>query len=174
MKGNRYIRQALALVVVLLSMPIFHSCGIYSFSGTSIQPGIRTVSIDLFEYKALRVNPTLASEMTEGIKDKFRKMTKLEQVDMDGDLEIVGPITGYDVRATAVTSGEVAAQNRLTVSISIKYTNRRYPDEDFEKSFSAYADYPSEQSLDSVESSLCEEIVEQLCEQVLNATVANW
>ncbi|MCQ2134450.1 MAG: LPS assembly lipoprotein LptE [Bacteroidales bacterium] len=174
MKGNRYIRQALALVVVLLSMPIFHSCGIYSFSGTSIQPGIRTVSIDLFEYKALRVNPTLASEMTEGIKDKFRKMTKLEQVDMDGDLEIVGSITGYDVRATAVTSGEVAAQNRLTVSISIKYTNRRYPDEDFEKSFSAYADYPSEQSLDSVESSLCEEIVEQLCEQVLNATVANW
>jgi len=155
-------------------MPIFHSCGIYSFSGTSIQPGIRTVSIDLFEYKALRVNPTLASEMTEGIKDKFRKMTKLEQVDMDGDLEIVGSITGYDVRATAVTSGEVAAQNRLTVSISIKYTNRRYPDEDFEKSFSAYADYPSEQSLDSVESSLCEEIVEQLCEQVLNATVANW
>lgn len=174
MKGNRYIRQALALVVVLLSMPIFHSCGIYSFSGTSIQPGIRTVSIDLFEYKALRVNPTLASEMTEGIKDKFRKMTKLEQVDMDGDLEIVGSITGYDVRATAVTSGEVAAQNRLTVSISIKYTNRRYPDEDFEKSFSAYADYPSEQSLDSVESSLCEDIVEQLCEQVLNATVANW
>lgn len=155
-------------------MPIFHSCGIYSFSGTSIQPGIRTVSIDLFEYKALRVNPTLASEMTEGIKDKFRKMTKLEQVDMDGDLEIVGSITGYDVRATAVTSGEVAAQNRLTVSISIKYTNRRYPDEDFEKSFSAYADYPSEQSLDSVESSLCEDIVEQLCEQVLNATVANW
>lgn len=164
----------MALVVVLLSMPIFHSCGIYSFSGTSIQPGIRTVSIDLFEYKALRVNPTLASEMTEGIKDKFRKMTKLEQVDMDGDLEIVGSITGYDVRATAVTSGEVAAQNRLTVSISIKYTNRRYPDEDFEKSFSAYADYPSEQSLDAVEGSLCEEIVEQLCEQVLNATVANW
>ncbi len=171
---NRYIRQALALVVVLLSMPIFHSCGIYSFSGTSIQPGIRTVSIELFEYKALRVNPTLASEMTEGIKDKFRKMTKLEQVDMDGDLEIVGSITGYDVRATAVTAGEVAAQNRLTVSISIKYTNRRYPDEDFEKSFSAYADYPSEQSLDAVEGSLCEEIVEQLCEQVLNATVANW
>lgn len=155
-------------------MPLFHSCGIYSFSGTSIQPGIKSVAIELFEYKALRVNPTLATEMTEGLKDKFRKMTKLEQVDMDGDLEIVGSITGYDVRATAVTASEVAANNRLTVSISIKYTNRRYPDEDFEKSFSAYADYPSTQSLDAVESSLCEEIVEQLCEQVLNATVANW
>lgn len=172
MKG--YVRQIIAFVVVLMSMPIFHSCGIYSFSGTSIQPGIKSVAIDLFDYKALRVNPTLASELTEGLKDKFRKMTKLEQVDMDGDLEIVGAVTGYDVRATAVTSNEVAAQNRLTVSIQVTYTNRRYPDENFEKSFSAYADYPSEQSLDSVESSLCEEIVEQLCELVLNATVANW
>ena len=150
------------------------SCGIYSFSGTSIQPDVKTVTINYFEYKALRVNPTLSNDMTEAIKEKFRKMTRLEQVDLDGDMEITGEITGYDTRAMAVTAGEVAAQNRLTVTVKITFTNRLYPEDDFEKSFSAYADYDSMLSLDAVENQLCEQIVEQLTEDILNATVANW
>jgi hypothetical protein len=150
------------------------SCGIYSFSGTSIQPDVKTVTINYFEYKALRVNPTFSNDITEALKDKFKKMTRLEQVDMDGDLEIVGEVTGYDSRATAVTAQEVAAKNRLTVSVKITFTNRLYPEEDFEKSFSAYADYDSMQSLDAVEGQLCEDIIEQLAEDILNATVANW
>lgn len=155
-------------------MFMLHGCGIYSFSGTSIQPDVKSVTINLFEYKALKVNPTLGNELTESLKDRFRRMTRLEQVDYDGDLEIEGAVTGYDVKSTSVTANEVAAQNRLTVSVSITFTNRKYPEEDFEKSFSAYADYDSAQSLDAVESGLCEEIIEKLCEDILNATVANW
>lgn len=169
------LRRFMTMVtVLLLSLPLFHSCGIYSFSGTSIQPDVKTVSIDLFEYKALRVNPSLSTDLTEGLKDKFRKMTKLEQVEYDGDLQIEGSITGYDSRATAVTADEVAAKNRLTVTIQVVFTNVKYPEEDFEKSFSAYSDYDSTNSLDAVEGTLCEDIIEQLCELVLNATVANW
>ena len=108
------------------------------------------------------------------MKDKFRKLTKLEQVEMDGDLELSGAVTGYEVRASAVTADEVAAQNRLTVTVSLKFTNRKYPEEDFEKNFSAYADYDSTNSLDAVESSLCEEIVEKLIEDMFNASVAQW
>lgn len=150
------------------------SCGIYSFSGTSIQPDIKTVTIDYFEYAALRVNPSLSNDLTEKLKENFRKMTRLEQVEVDGDIEIEGSVTGYDVRATAITADEVAAQNRLTVSVKIKFTNRKYPEDDFEKSFSAYADYDSTLSLDAVESDLCEQIVTQLCDDIFNATVANW
>lgn len=167
---KRFFRTILPLFSALL----LSGCGIYSFSGTSIQPDVKTVTIDLFEYTALKVNPTLSNELTEALKDKFRKMTRLEQVDSDGDLEIEGAITGYDVRSMAVTANETAAQSRLTVSVKIIFTNRKYPEEDFEKSFSAYSDYDSLQSLDAVESSLCEEIVEKLCEDILNATVANW
>lgn len=167
---KRFFRTILPLFSALL----LSGCGIYSFSGTSIQPDVKTVTIDLFEYTALKVNPTLSNELTEALKDKFRKMTRLEQVDSDGDLEIEGSVTGYDVRSMAVTANETAAQSRLTVSVKIIFTNRKYPDEDFEKSFSAYSDYDSMQSLDAVESSLCEEIVEKLCEDILNATVANW
>ena len=153
---------------------VVSACWIYSFSGTSIDPSVKTITIDYLEYKALRVNPSLSNDLTEGLKEKFRKMTRLTQVDVDGDLEVSGEITGYDVRSQAVTAQEVAAQNRLTVSVKINYMNRIFPDEDFERSFSAYADYDSSLSLDAVEGTLCEEIIEKLCEDILNATVANW
>ena len=159
------------MTVAALSL---HSCGIYSFTGTSIQPDVKTVTINYFEYKALRVNPSLSNDLTEAVKDKFRKLTKLEQVDLEGDLELSGEITGYDVKATSVTAQEVAAQNRLTVTVKLNFTNRKYPEDDFEKSFSAYADYDSNNSLDAVESSLCEEIIEKIVEDMFNASVANW
>ena len=150
------------------------SCGIYSFTGTSIQADVKTITIPYVEYKALRVNPSLSNDLTEAMKDKFRKLTRLEQVDMDGDLELTGEITGYDVKPQAVTSDEVAAQNRLTVTVKVAFTNRKYPEDDFDKSFSAYADYDSMQSLDAVEAGLCEEIIEKIVEDVFNASVAQW
>ena len=168
------LRNLLRIAALAATVAIVSSCWIYSFSGTSIQPDVKTVTINYCEYRALRVNPSLSHDLTEGLKDKFRKMTRLTQVDEDGDLEITGEVSGYDVRAQAVTAQEVAAQNRLTVSVKISFMNRKYPEEDFEKSFSAYADYDSNNSLDAVEATLCEEIVEKLCEDILNATVANW
>ncbi len=162
------------LILILLASFVLNACGIYSFSGTSIQPDVKTVTLDYFEYKALRVNPSLSNDLTEALRNEFRKMTRLEQVEMDGDIQISGEITGYDVRASAVTSDEVAAQNRLTVTVKITFKNKLYPEEDFEKSFSQYADYDSTNSLDAVESGLCAEINKKLIEDIFNATVANW
>lgn len=171
MKTRIFHSVALACVCLMLT-----SCGVvkYSFSGTSIQPDVQTITINYFEYKALTVNPQLSNQMTEAMKDKFRKLTKLEQVDMDGDLEIYGEITGYSVSATAVTADEMAAQNRLTVTVKVQFSNRKYPEDDFENSFSAYADFDSSQLLASVQDSLCEEIVDKLVEDIFNASVAQW
>ena len=126
------MRRITIAVLIAVSF-LLGGCSIvkYSFSGTSIQPDVKTVTINFFEYKALKVNPTLSNDLTEAMKDKFRKLTKLEQVDIDGDLEISGAVTGYDVRAAAVTANEVAAMNRLTVTASLKFTNMKYPEEDF-------------------------------------------
>ena len=170
------ISSALGVIFALVVAAfMFGSCGIYSFTGTSIQTDVKTVTINYFEYKALKVNPSLSNQMTEALQDKFLKLTKLEQVDMDGDLEILGAVTGYDVKATAVTANEQAAQNRLTVTVKVTFINRKYPEDDFQdKSFSAYADFDAMQSLDAVESTLCDEIVEKLCEDIFNATVAQW
>ncbi len=161
------------IIIIALTLLSLTGCGIYSFTGTSIQPDVKSVVINYFEYKALRVNPSLSNEMTEALKDQFKRLTKLEEVDMDGDLEIVGEIIGYDVKATAITADEVAAQNRLTVGVKIYFTNRKYPEDDFEKSFSAYADFDAMQPLDAVEATLCEEIIEKLVDDIFNSTVAN-
>ena len=172
----RKIFSSLGVVAALVVTAfIVHSCGIYSFTGTSIQPDVKTVTINYFEYLAPKVNPSLSNLLTEQMKDKFLRLTKLEQVDIDGDLEILGAVTGYDVKASAITANEQAAQNRLTVTVKISFVNRKYPEDDFQdKSFSAYADFDASSSLDAVEATLCEEIVEQLCEDIFNSTVANW
>jgi hypothetical protein len=162
-------------LLLLLLLPLA-ACGIvkYSFSGTSIQADVKTITIPYVEYKALRVNPSLSSDLTQALQDKYRKLTSLEQVDLDGDLEVVCEITGYDIQATAVTADEVAAQNRLTVTVKCVFTNRKYPEDNIDKSFSAYADYDSTQALEAVEGTLCEEIIDKLCEDIFNATVAQW
>jgi len=150
------------------------SCGIYSFTGTNIQTDVKTITIPFVEYKALRVNPSLSNDLTEALQDKFRKLTTLEQVDEDGDLELVCEVTGYDVKAVAITAGEVAAQNRLTVTVKIEFSNKKYPEDDVSQSFSAYEDFDSAQSLDAVEGTLCETIIEKIVEDIFNATVAQW
>ncbi len=165
---NKILIYIIALVCVV-------SCGIYSFSGTSIQSDVKTITINYFDYKALKVNPTLSNDLTEALRNQFRKMTNLEQVDMDGDLEITGEITNYDVKATAITAGDVASQNRLTVSVKVSFVNRKHPEDDFtNKSFSAYSDFDATNSLDAVESTLVSEIIEKLVDDIFNASVAQW
>ena len=169
------MKRPARILSILLSALVLSACGIYSFSGTSIQNDINTINIDFFEYKAQRVNPTLSNDLTEALRTRFRRMTRLEQVEQDGDMEITGEITGYNVAPAAVTANEVAARNRLTITVSVNFMNRKYPEDDFSaKSFSAYSEYDSVNSLDAVESTLCTEIIDQLIEDIFNATVAQW
>ncbi len=169
------MRSLVLKIMVLAALALAVSaCGIYSFTGTSIQPDIKTVTINYFEYKAVKVNPSLSTSLTEELKSKYRSMTKLEQVEADGDLEIEGEVTGYDYKPTAVTAREIAEKMRLTVTVKIKFTNRKYPEEDFEKSFSAFGDYEAALPLESVQDDLCKTIVETIVNDIMNATVANW
>ena len=132
------------ILIIIAALLCLAGCRIvkYSFTGTSIDPDVHTISIPTFEYKALRVNPSLANDLSEELRTRFRRMTSLEQVERDGDLEISGEISGYDVQASAVSANEVATQNRLTVSVRVNFENVKHPEESFDgKSFSAYADY---------------------------------
>ncbi|MBO5764635.1 MAG: LptE family protein [Bacteroidales bacterium] len=160
---------------MLALLPIVAACGIYSFSGTSIAPDVKTVSSYTIENRAMKVNPALSNTITNALQDKFRRLTKLEMLPEGGDLEISGMITNYDVTPTAITSNEVASQNRLTITVKITYVNNKYEKESFkDKSFAAFQDYDFNMSLDAVEASLCDDIVEILVEDIFNATVANW
>lgn len=168
---KRALRLLPALVALVLSVS---GCWLYSFSGTSIQPDVKSICIEPVENKAMKINPSLATNLFEAMCDKYKKLTKLEQVEDGGDLYVLATIESYQVSAAAVTADEVAALNRLTVTVKVKFVNEKHPEDNFEKSFAAYEDYNSENSLDAVEGSLCDTIIEKIVEDIFNATVANW
>ena len=175
MASGKFFTYFLRTAAFLVTGMAAQSCGIYSFSGTSIQPDVHSITVNFIENRALLVNPELSNLLTEELIDKYRKLTSLEILDEGGDLEVGGEIVGYDVRPTAVTADEVAAQNRLTITVKMYYVNNKHPEENFEqKSFTAYEDYDSTQSLDAVQSTLCQNIVEIIVEDIFNSTVANW
>ncbi len=173
-KMKRIFKILLLLTALFLTACLATGCWIYSFSGTSIQPDVETICVEPVQNRALKINPSLANSLHEALTDKYRKLTRLEQVEDAGDLYVLAVIEGYDVSPTAITADEVAAKNRLTVTVKVKFINEKYPEENFEKNFAAYEDYNSERSLDEVESMLCDTIIEKIVEDIFNATVANW
>ncbi len=164
-------KTSIALFVTLI---MAQSCSWYSFSGTSIAPDVKSITIDYIQNRAMRVNPSLSNTLTEALKDKYKKLTSLRLDPSNGDLFVEGDIVAYETTSLAVTAQEVASQNRLTITIKIKFTNNKYPKENFEKTYAQFMDYPSTSSLDQVEARLVDAIVEKLVEDVFNATVANW
>lgn len=163
-------------LLVCLGLLIATACSIsYKFNGASIDyTKVKTIMISDFTNQASYVNPTLAPEFTEELKDIYIRQTRLEQVTSNGDLALEGEVTGYDFTPMAVKEDALASQTRLTITIRVRYMNNTNPDEDFEQSFSAYREFDSNLMLQQVESSLCAEIIEEIVDQVYNATVANW
>ena len=163
-------------LLVCLCLLIATACSIsYKFNGASIDyTKVKTIMISDFTNQASYVNPTLAPEFTEELKDIYIRQTRLEQVMSNGDLALEGEVTGYDFTPMAVKEDALASQTRLTITVRVRYMNNTNPDEDFEQSFSAYREFDSNLMVQQVESSLCAEIIEEIVDQVYNATVANW
>lgn len=167
-KSMRYLLMLTAVVVVL------SGCGVYSFTGASIPPEAKTVSIAYFPNNARLVNETLSQSFTDAMKDKFLSQTNLILLDSDGDLAFSGSITGYNTKPLAIQSNETAALNRLTITVKVKFENRFDPAMNFETTFSQYNDYPSDQQLSTVAEGLIEEINGFLVEDIFNKAVVNW
>ena len=161
-------------VLVLLFLLMQTSCGIYSFSGASIDPNIKTFSVDYFNNQASIVNPTLSQSLTEALKDKFLSRTSLTLIDSNGDMEFSGVITNYNTTPQAITGDQTAAMNRLTISIRVTYRNAIDEKSNFTKTYSIYQDYDSSLSLNDVEGTLVDEIVTQLVDDIFNETAVNW
>jgi hypothetical protein len=145
----------------------------YSFTGASISPEIKTVSIEYFPNHALLVNPSLSQYFTEELKDRFVNQTNLELVTEDGDLQFSGEIVSYKTSPAAI-QGDMASQTRLTIAIGVKFVNTKDDTQDFDKNFSSYTDFPSSQSLDEVEDEAVSEITEKIIDDIFNASVSNW
>lgn len=163
-------------LILPLWIVLITACTIsYKFNGASIDyTKIKSITIRDFTNQASYVNPTLAPQFTDDLKDIYTRQTRLQMAQNDGDLELEGEITGYEFAPMAVKEDALSSQTRLTVTIRVRYINNVNPDEDFEQSFSAYREYDNTSLLQDVESDLCDEITEEIIDQIYNATVANW
>ncbi len=166
------------LLSVLLCSVVFTACKVtYSFTGASITPNVKTFSVYYFPNRAKLVNPNLSQLLTQGpdgLENKLIKQTSLNQIKENGDLEFSGQITEYDVKPMNISQGDLAAQNRLTISIKVKYTNNKDHEQDWEKTFTEYEDFDSNRSLSDAEDALVTEIIKKLADDIFNASVANW
>ena len=146
----------------------------YGFTGASVSPDIKTFSVRYFPNQAPNVNPSLSQTFTEKLKDKIVSQASLSHTDKQADLIFEGSITGYSIQPIAIQANETAAQNRLTITISIKFTNQKNEKQNFETSFSRYADYNSQENLATVEPQLITTITDQIVDDVFNRVFINW
>lgn len=163
-------------IISLLTIMLLASCtGGYSFTGASIPPGAKTISVATFPNFASNINPQLSQKLTDELTQLFSSQTQLSVLnDGEGDLQLSGQITGYETRASALSSSDEVSMNRLTITIKVKFVNTLDPDADFEQQFSRYRDYAASLDFSSVENSLMSEIVSELCEDIFNKAVVNW
>ena len=147
--------------------------GGYSLSGASIPEAAKTFSVAYFPNNAPMVSPTLSTMLTEALKDKFSRQTKLQMVEEGGDFAFEGEITGY-ASTTASVSDDYALLNRLTITVRVKFTNAVDPNASFVQTFSQFTEYDSQQLLTDIQTSLDEEIVNQLVTDIFMASASNW
>lgn len=168
-------KLTICLLPFAFCLIIISSCKVnYSFSGTSVSPDVKTVSIQYFRNNASLAPPTISQSLTEALKDIFTSQTKLGLVSQNGDLNFDGEIIGYATAPVAIQSNDQAALNRLTITVNVKFSNAKDEKQNFETTFSRYAEYSSSQSLSAVQSGLIDQINKQLVQDIFNKAMINW
>ena len=162
-------------ILFIFNTPFFiSSCGIYSFSGTNLSPDLKTFSIVNFTMGTAGGPANLPQRLTEQLKEYFQKNTSLTSLPSGGDLILEGSITGYDVTPAAPTANDQAGLNRLNVTVQVRFTNGKDETKNFDQSFTYYADFPQDQTLDQNEARLLPTIQENLIQQIFNKSAADW
>jgi hypothetical protein len=172
----RIYKQVL-IVTICSIIPI--SCGIYSFTGSSIPSGVETFQVNYFENTAggrpgSTIEPGLDRDFTIALQDLIVNQTSLNLVNEGGDIIYSGEITEYSVTPMAATAEIKAAQNRLTMSVKVSYENALNEEDNIEKSFSFYYDFPGNLQVYDIKDSALEEIFERITQDIFNETLAKW
>ena len=151
----------------------FSSCGIYNFTGGSTG-NAKTFQVNFFQNRAPLIEPGMDRDFTFYLQDLIHNQTNLSLTTTNGDLVYEGEIVNFTIAPMAANAEQRAAQNRLTVTINVRFTNIKESDKDFEKSFSHYYDFPANMQLSAVKATAFEAIFERIGQDIFNASLANW
>ena len=167
------------ILIIAIGSSMVVSCGIYSFTGSSIPVGVETFQVDYFENTAggkpgSTIEPGLDRDFTIALQDLIVNQTSLNLVNEGGDIIYSGEIVEYSVTPMAATAEIKAAQNRLTMAVMVSYENQRNEEDNIEKRFSFYYDFPGNLQVYDIRDSALEEIFERITQDILNETLAKW
>lgn len=164
--------KGLALMLSLLLM----GCTIsYKFNGASINYDIiKTISLESFPNRAIYQWGPMESMFNNALSDIYANQTKLQQVARGGDLSLSGEITSYDQVNKSISSDGYSSMMQLKMTVNVRFENTKNHSEDFERQFSASREFDTSQQLNDVQEELVNQMIDEIVEQIFNATVANW
>ncbi|GAB3995407.1 LptE family protein [Spirosoma daeguense] len=171
---NVMIKQTFLALIVLSSSLIVQSCGVYSFTGTTLSPDIKTVTVNNFVLATAGGPANLPLTFNEKLKEYYQRYTNLKVVPANGDILLEGNITGYELQAVAPSAQDQASVNRLQITVLARFYNNKDESKNFEQSFSFYQDFPQGQTLSQNESRLVPKILDQIVLDIFNKTAADW
>lgn len=153
---------------------LINSCGAYNFTGTG-KIDAETFQVNYFLNNADLVEPGIERTFTNALQNLIQGQTSLSLTTSNADLVYEGEISEYRISPMTATAEQTAAQNRLYISVRVSFTNRKNPDDDFEKTFSHFYDYPAnDQLIGGKLSTALDEIYERITQDVFNASLAKW
>ncbi|WP_318345305.1 LptE family protein [Flagellimonas baculiformis] len=173
------MRKKNGFKIGLLGLIFFLSgCGAYNFSGADIGTA-KSFQVNFFQNYADQtpgsiIVPGLDRDFTQALQNMINNLTSLSLTGSNGDLLYEGEIIEYKVIPMTATSDQRTAQNRLTMSVNVRFFNRTKEDADFERRFSFFYDFDATASLTSVQAAAHEEIFERLTQDIFNASLGNW
>lgn len=168
------MKKFLSIFFVLITSIILNGCGAYSFSGGDVGKA-KTIQVNFFPNQAPLVEPSLSQRFTQDLQDLFLRQTNLTLVNAGGDLRFEGEIIDYRISPVSATANQTAAENRLTIVINVRYTNKLKPKDDFERQFSYFHNYGASQQLTGgVLDAAYEDILGRITQDIFNASVAKW
>lgn len=173
MVGLKKMKKTQYIYLFLIAI-VFTSCGIYNFTGAG-PIDAKTFQVNTFQNNSELIEPGIDRQFTLKLQDLIQNQTNLNLTSTNGDLVYEGEIVDYRINPMTATADLKAAQNRLTIDINLRFSNKSKPEENFEKRFSFFYDYPGDQQLTGSQlRTAVEEIFERITQDMFNETLAKW
>lgn len=161
------------LVLVILTISI-NGCGYYNFTGTG-KIDADTFQVNYFQNNAELVEPGIERTFTIRLQEILQNQTSLNLTNQGGNLLYEGEIVEYRITPMTATSNQTAAQNRLTIAVNVRFSNKNKEDDNFEKRFSFFHDYDAnEQMTGSRLTTALDEIFTRITQDIFNESLAKW
>ena len=166
----KHLNYFIALILLLN----LSSCSVYNFTGTG-KIDAKTFQVNYFPNNSELIKPGIDRTFTLQLQDLIQNQTNLNLVKIGGDLTYEGEITDYRISPMTATADQRAAQNRLSIKINVRFTNKNKEADDFERPFDFYYDYPAAQQLSGATlDSAIKEIFDRITQDIFNASLAKW